>query len=219
MTETTVGMSKTTVSSPIDLPVDGGRIIRETFVRRCDVFASLPSTNTYLREAARSPELDHKQMPWLVVATEQTAGRGQGDNRWWSGKGSLTFSLLVEVATFGPNAHADGTLSLAIADAVRAAIAPMIVAEVRVKPPNDVYVGERKIAGVLIETLVVAGGERLAIIGVGLNVNNRREVAPEELKGVVTSLKDEVAKDFSAVSVLIALLWELRTYLKTIRTN
>ncbi len=189
-----------------DSHLSAGEIVRETFVRRCEMFATLPSTNTFLREAARSPELDYKQLPWLVVAHEQTAGRGQGSNSWWSSVGSLTFSLLVEVAKFGPDAHADGTLSLAVAEAVRAAIAPLMATEVRVKPPNDVYVGERKIAGVLIETLVAASGERLAVIGVGLNVNNRRDDAPEELRGLVTSLVDEGGEENALPSVVFPLL-------------
>lgn len=105
----------------------------------------------------------------VVVAERQTAGRGQRGNRWSSREGcNLMFSVVLAPA-FLPAAHQfllSEAVSLAVADALGT-----YGIEASVKWPNDIYVGERKIAGILIENDIKGGVMSRSIAGIGLNVN------------------------------------------------
>jgi BirA family biotin operon repressor/biotin-[acetyl-CoA-carboxylase] ligase len=125
--------------------------------------------------------------PVLVLAGEQTAGRGRGANRWWSAVGALTFSLIFELPDeLSPMRR--GELALVAGLAVRRTVSERCGGIVTVKWPNDVYVGERKIAGILIET--AAARPPRFVLGIGLNVNNSLAVAPEEVRSRATALID-----------------------------
>lgn len=127
----------------------------------------LASTNTTLQERL----LADPAMPGglVVAAHEQTAGRGRQDRRWISARGStLCFSILVRSRT---DPVGTPSLSMAIALAVADALAGQGIAAAP-KWPNDVLVGERKIAGILAERVEFPGDPEAGIaVGVGLNVN------------------------------------------------
>ncbi len=139
----------------------------------------LPSTNARARELAARGASD-----LAVVAAEQTGGRGRRDRRWASPPGGVWLSILLRPAA--PAAHAPVyTLggAVAVADAVPAAVGA------RIKWPNDVLVGERKLAGVLTETATTGGELDWVIVGIGLNAN----VDPADLPGEdPTSLQAEL---------------------------
>ncbi len=129
-----------------------------------EVLPALPSTNTELMQRARAGRTE----PVLLVAEQQTAGRGRLGRAWTSGAGdSLTFSLGL------PLAPSDWSgLSLAVGVAVAEALGP----GVSIKWPNDLWVGGRKLAGILVETAGFAGqggGPRQAVIGIGINIAPR----------------------------------------------
>jgi BirA family biotin operon repressor/biotin-[acetyl-CoA-carboxylase] ligase len=144
-----------------------------------EVLASVDSTNDRLlartqgREGAvawgrRSADLQ----PCLLVAERQTAGRGRGGRRWFAEPGaSLTYSLALMLE---PRSWSG--LSLAVGVALADALDPATDTAPRIglKWPNDLWLTDapgrgRKLGGILIETVPVAGG-RLAVIGIGLNV-------------------------------------------------
>ncbi len=107
----------------------------------------------------------------LCIATEyQTCGRGQSTNVWESNAGeNLLFSLLLEPKKINP---ADQFLisqfvSLAIIDVIES----YIDSEVTIKWPNDIYVGDKKLAGILIEQSICGAEISKSVIGIGLNVN------------------------------------------------
>lgn len=108
----------------------------------------------------------------LVWADEQTSGRGQRGNSWESEPGAnLTFSFTV--APSGLRMERAFALSEAVSLAVVETLGDVGV-EARIKWPNDIYVGDRKICGILIENTVRANGYvSLSVVGVGLNVNQR----------------------------------------------
>lgn len=122
------------------------------------------STNTYLASYEPTPS-----DPITVATTEyQTAGRGQGANTWESERSkNLLFSIMVHPTAL-PAAHAFA-LSEAIALSIREAI--QIPNAVTVKWPNDIYVGDCKIAGILIENVLQGQHIRRSIIGCGVDVN------------------------------------------------
>lgn len=134
-------------------------------------FDSLQSTNTYMR--AHAGEFAHGD---VLVVREQTAGRGQRGNSWEAEPGcNLTFSMMLCPHAIRP---ADAFLlsmltALSIADSLEA----LLGSEVRVKWPNDIYVGDRKIVGILIENSFSGSSYDHAVLGVGLNVNQTRFVS------------------------------------------
>lgn len=132
-----------------------------------EVLAEIDSSNTELMRRARAGRTE----PVLLVAERQTAGRGRLGRAWQSAAGdSLTFSLGL------PLAPADWSgLSLAVGIAVAEALHPAA----KLKWPNDLWVDDRKLAGILVETASSApAAERYAVIGIGLNV------APRFVEGV-----------------------------------
>lgn len=127
------------------------------------------STNRYAKTLSESDE-------WQLVTAEfQTAGRGAGTNSWESERGeNLLFSLVVRPKSLeASRAFAlSEALSLAISDALSS-----YVEGVSIKWPNDIYCGQRKMTGILIENELAGPLVRRSILGVGLNVNQKRFVS------------------------------------------
>lgn len=132
-----------------------------------EVLQQIDSTNTELMRRVRAGQLD----PLLLVAESQTAGRGRLGRDWQSDESSLTFSLGL------PLEMADWSgLSLAVGVSVATSLHP----DLQLKWPNDVWLQDRKLAGILIETASV-GAMRYAVIGVGVNI------AAREARGLSTA--------------------------------
>ena len=174
---------------------------------RLDYHAELGSTNSYALELARRGDVE----PRLILAGEQTAGRGRGANRWWSADGCLTFTLLAPTEFVAANLRSLTALVVgaAVAETLED-LAPQI--PVGLKWPNDVYLSGRKVCGVLIET--VSAPTAALAVGVGLNVNNSCAQAPAELRATATSLTDELARTLDAGDVLIAVVRRMRERLQ-----
>ena len=122
-----------------------------------EVLPTIDSTNSELMRRARAGQRE----PTLLVALEQSAGRGRRGKSWQSRPGaSLTFSLGL------PYQPADWSgLSLAVGVSLAESLHP----DVRLKWPNDLWLQGRKLGGILVE-VAVSGDRRHAVIGVGLNV-------------------------------------------------
>lgn len=126
------------------------------------------STNTYVRGLAPETQED-----LLVVARQQTAGRGQRGNTWESEPGkNLTFSILHHPAGLPARQQflLSCALSLAVADVLSRHMAGH-QGDVRIKWPNDIYVDNQKICGILIENSLAGTEIAWSILGVGINVN------------------------------------------------
>lgn len=129
------------------------------------------STNDFLRSFH---PLDERRIT-LVTAEHQTAGRGSGANHWHSAPGeNLLFSLLVHPRHVPPERMF--LLSEAIALAVRQAVEDFVMPElpamaVTIKWPNDIYCGDQKVCGMLIENDLQGQQLENCIMGVGINVN------------------------------------------------
>lgn len=153
-----------------------------------EILPELDSSNSELMRRARAGLTD----PVLLVAEHQTAGRGRLGRAWASAPGdSLTFSLAL------PLAPADWSgLSLAVG----ASLAESLHPAVRLKWPNDLWVEDRKLGGILIETASFGdgAGRRQAVIGVGLNI------APRAADGLSTppACVRELLPDADAPAVL-----------------
>lgn len=150
---------------------------------------TVDSTNNYARQLIRD------KMPiegTLVVANEQTAGRGQRVNSWVT-QANLNFtgSYILRPAFLA--AKDQFMLSAAVALAVFDVISEQLEAEtVKVKWPNDILVNGKKIAGILIENSIRGNNLDNSIVGIGINVNQTD--FPEGLNA--TSLKAITDKEF-----------------------
>jgi BirA family transcriptional regulator, biotin operon repressor / biotin---[acetyl-CoA-carboxylase] ligase len=141
-------------------------------------FRTTDSTN------ARAKELAQAGAPGglVVTATEQTAGRGRRGNAWFAPAGAcLLYSALLRPF----DAEQAPLLPLAVPIAVCEAAEEVAPVRCQVKWPNDVWIDERKVAGVLVEA---RPDEGWAVIGVGLNVAIAQDEFPPELRETATSL-------------------------------
>ena len=191
------------------------RIVRDTFVAQAEHHEVLGSTNDLARQYAQDGA--ERRLPLLILAEGQTAGRGRGSNRWWTGRGSLAFSLLLPARAI-PHEQTRPPLSgpplggLAAAVAVVEAVQPLLSQQsASVHWPNDVYVGERKLAGILIEVLA----DRRYVLGMGLNANNSSDEAPPELRQKVVALCDLMGRPVDRIELLTAILQRLEKQLET----
>jgi len=182
---------------------DLGGWLPATFVAHVEHHRTLGSTNARAKQlAAEGPQA----LPLLIVADAQTAGRGRGGNRWWTGRGSLAMSLLVDLDQLEIPTAARSLLALGTAVAVVDAAAPLVPGHrLGIRWPNDVEAAGRKLAGILVETL--AGG--LSVVGIGLNTNNTLAEAPPELKQTATTIFELTGRRHDHAAVLAALLAKL----------
>jgi len=208
--------------------LDVARILRSTFLATVELHRAVGSTSDRAKSCAADPNL---KLPLLVLAERQTAGRGRGSHRWWTGQGALACSLLLEtprrllLQTPGtllsgpqnfpaaPHAHAGPVaplVSLAAALAVMETVRPLLGHRmVGIHWPNDLMVDGAKLAGILVETL--AGK---LVIGIGVNTNNRLSEAPPELHGTAATLFDLTGRPHDHTEILIALLDHLHRLLQ-----
>lgn len=143
----------------------------------------------------------------VIFAEEQTAGRGQYGRKWDSavGKG-LWLSILLR-----PNVPLADSRRLTdwLAETVASTIARKFALAPTVKPPNDVYLDGKKVAGVLVEMRALPGKPHAAIAGIGINLNQRLDDFPDALRETATSLfivtRQVIARTEFAVVLLRAL--------------
>lgn len=126
------------------------------------------STNSYLAAIARE-----SAEGLAVTCRRQTAGRGQRGNSWEAEPGcNITMSLLLRPVGLHPSRQF--LISQAVSIAVVSVLSRHLPGEnVRIKWPNDIYVGDRKICGILIENTITSTNISHCIVGLGINVNQR----------------------------------------------
>src|SRR5262245_44613622 len=158
---------------------DIARISATGLVAGVDYHESLGSTSD--RALALGAEGD-AAMPLLVLAQQQTAGRGRGSNRWWTTPGGLTFSLLLEAPPSRLPAERWPQVALAAGVAASDALQSQVAgAKLQVKWPNDVYLAGRKVCGILSES--IPGWRDRLVVGMGINVNNRMQAREDRGEG------------------------------------
>lgn len=171
--------------------------------RRIIVLQSTGSTNDFLRQML-TPELPEG---FVVFAEEQTAGRGQRGNRWASAPHfGLWFSILLRPKI--PLTES-ARLTTWAAEAIATTIRSETKLEPTIRPPNDVYVAGRKVAGILVETKAGSVDEFTAIAGLGVNVNQRIEDFPIALRERAGSLAMSLGRPVDRTAFAAALLREL----------
>jgi BirA family biotin operon repressor/biotin-[acetyl-CoA-carboxylase] ligase len=128
----------------------------------------------------------------LVVADEQTRGRGRGDRKWFTPKGTaLAFSLIL-LPEAGMRPHLSRTVGLAALSVVD--LLQALELEARIKWPNDLLLNNRKLAGILVET--VWSGDEMDSLVVGIGINVLKEAVPplDLLQFPATSLEESLGQ-------------------------
>nr|WP_262918359.1 biotin--[acetyl-CoA-carboxylase] ligase [Mucilaginibacter straminoryzae] len=154
------------------------------------------STNNYLKKILSNSE----PLPegTVIMAEEQYAGRGQYKNGWFAEKGNnLTISILLKPLFLPLNDQFQLTQVVSIATVK--ALKQTSGLSYQIKWPNDIYYGEKKLGGILIENSVQGKRINNSVIGIGLNVNQPQ--FPENLPRAV-SLKQILQRDYDLKAVL-----------------
>ncbi|OFW27889.1 MAG: biotin--[acetyl-CoA-carboxylase] ligase [Acidobacteria bacterium RIFCSPLOWO2_12_FULL_60_22] len=154
----------------------------------------------------------------LVVAEEQTAGRGRFGRTWFSPRGTGLYFTVILRPKLSPAAAPILTLLAGISVAEAVSELASLPIDIRrpdmrwpdIRWPNDVLIGGKKCAGILVE--MTAQPERVehAQIGIGVNVNQAE--IPAELAAEATSLRIEAGRGFSRLEVLVSILKRLEHY-------
>ncbi|MHB8418139.1 MAG: biotin--[acetyl-CoA-carboxylase] ligase [Myxococcales bacterium] len=169
-------------------------------------FEEVDSTNEEARGLAEAGA-GHGE---LVVAEWQRHGRGRRGRSWLAPRGSsLLFSLILRPEL--PPARAPEltlTAAVAVAEVLREA-----AFDARIKWPNDVLIGGRKVAGILTELSAEPSRIRFAVLGIGVNVNLEREALPPEVAEAATALSIERGEPVPRSFLLAALLTSLEGWL------
>ena len=186
-----------------DPQFDLQRIFEQTTISQAEHHPSLTSTN----DRAKRRALDVGcPLPLLVLADEQTAGRGRGSNRWWSAEGSLMFSVAWTSATGAGEPGRSGLVAVGSAVAVVEAIQASVPdVEIGLHWPNDVFAAGKKLVGILVEVLP----NQRPVIGIGVNVNNRFDDAPPDVRRRAVSLRELTGHRHDLTDLLIDILQRL----------
>ncbi len=146
----------------------------------------------------------------IVVADSQTAGRGRQGRIWFSPPGAGIYLSLILRPAVGSSGATKFTLLTGVA--LAETLLSFVPDGVEIKWPNDILVGGRKVAGILIEIATEIDKIEYMVIGVGVNVNTARRDFPAELKRTATSLRAETGQYFSRAAVLAEFLAGFEKY-------
>jgi BirA family biotin operon repressor/biotin-[acetyl-CoA-carboxylase] ligase len=159
-------------------------------------FKTLTSTN----KKARKFSTGH-----VIVAERQTKGRGRHKRKWSSGKGGIWLSIVLKPKTKNP-----AELTFIAAIAVQKAIKKTCSLETKIKWPNDIIYKNKKLCGILTETVFKKELEKM-IVGIGINANN---TLPYSLKNKAASLKNILKKEVNQKRLINSLLTQFQQLYK-----
>ena len=149
------------------------------------IFDTLDSTSLYARRLLESG--DPPRQPTVIIAAQQTGGIGRRSKPWWSPRGGLWLTL-IEPLPSRPHPIISLAAGIMIGQAIDVALARAAsAARVQLKWPNDVMVGDRKIAGILTEIVALRGGACL-LLGVGINANFSAGDLPPDVQSRAVTL-------------------------------
>lgn len=180
------------------------KLVNSHFVKEVMFYPTLNSTNELAKELARN----NTEKGLVVVAGKQTAGKGRLGRRWESPPGGLWFSIILKPKLA---LHELSLLSLVFAVAVAKALDNFLPTPTSLKWPNDVFINEKKLAGILLEVSGQIDNIDHVIVGIGINVNILPENIPID-KENVTSLLAETNRELVNSHILAVILSYIEDY-------
>ncbi len=179
------------------------RVNGKLFGKRFHHFFKTDSTNRVAMELAFAGEEEGA----VILAEEQTDGRGRAGRKWHSEVGTGIYVTLLLRPRLSPVQAPLLTILAGIS--LHSAILAQTGLNAELKWPNDILVDGRKLGGILTEMHAEPTQVRFVIIGIGVNVN--QEQFPEDLSSIATSLRRESGKLQSRLELLVRLLREFET--------
>jgi BirA family biotin operon repressor/biotin-[acetyl-CoA-carboxylase] ligase len=166
-------------------------------------FPEVDSTNWMAREYS----LKGAGEGTVVLAESQSKGRGRMERPWQSPPGVNLYTSIILRPPIPPAVAQQITLLAGVA--VANALARGTGLEARIKWPNDIFIRGKKAAGILSEMEAEGSRTRFIILGMGLNVNWRKEEMPLDLQEMATSLRIEAGREFPRAKVAAEVFEEL----------
>ena len=179
------------------------RVNGKLFGKRFYHFFKTDSTNRVAMELAYAGEEEGA----VVLAEEQTQGRGRAGRKWHSEQGTGIYVTLLLRPRLSPVQAP--LLTMLAGLSLHSAILAQTGLNAELKWPNDILVQGKKLGGILTEMHAEPSQVRFVIVGIGLNVN--QEKFPDELASIATSLRKESGKSHSRLELLVRLLREFET--------
>ena len=162
-------------------------------------YPSLPSTMATARQVARQGAAEGT----VIIADEQTAGRGRLKRAWLTPRGNIALSVILS-----PSLPILPSLIMLASLAVVRSIVSVTGLKPQIKWPNDVLLNGKKVSGILIENDFLGDKVAYSIIGIGIDVNLKLADFPE-IQPIATSLSDESGKEVSRLKLIRYLLVEM----------
>jgi BirA family biotin operon repressor/biotin-[acetyl-CoA-carboxylase] ligase len=179
--------------------------------REIIVYKSTSSTNDIAAQYAIGGE---KNDGFVVLAEQQTAGRGRRAAKWLSQTGkSILCSILLR-----DTGISSGIIAIASAVAAAETISKCGCADSKIKWPNDIFLAGKKVAGILIDGIVRAG-QKFYVIGIGINCHQTREDFNGELRDIATSIDIQIGNVCDRNKIAAELLTSLEHYLTAALDN
>jgi BirA family transcriptional regulator, biotin operon repressor / biotin---[acetyl-CoA-carboxylase] ligase len=176
----------------------------QVFGSRLFVYDSIDSTSSRAKIFANKGAEEGT----VVIADHQTAGRGRFGRTWFAESGSgLLFSVIVR-PTFSMDKI--GLLPFFAAVGIANAVETVTGMQCECKWPNDILLNKKKCCGILMESISQKNKFDYAILGIGLNVNQKR--FPDDLEGTATSLNSECGREFDRRNVFCQIMSSLESY-------
>jgi BirA family biotin operon repressor/biotin-[acetyl-CoA-carboxylase] ligase len=180
-----------------------GRLKGSVFGKRIYHFLRTDSTNHVAMELGYADEPEGA----VVLAEEQTAGRGRAGRTWHSERGTGLYVTLLLRPKISPVQAPLLTMMAGLSS--HAAIQAQTGLTVDLKWPNDLMLGDKKLGGILTEMYAEPSQVRFVIVGIGINVN--QDKFPSELAATATSLRVQTGRAQSRLELLVLLLREFET--------
>jgi len=179
--------------------------------RPLEILDSCTSTNDVAAERANAGA----PHGYTVLSEEQTAGRGRQGRSWFSPRGGIWLTTLLRPPlTLGPLNALPIIAALAAAKTINSSLG----VKARVRWPNDIFVGGRKLAGVLAETKFKGNRLEYALLGVGINANFHSTTLAE-LSSKATSLEDILGSPVDREAIIALLLLEIENVYELASSN
>jgi BirA family transcriptional regulator, biotin operon repressor / biotin---[acetyl-CoA-carboxylase] ligase len=179
-------------------------LMTKTIGKKMRYFESTPSTISVAKDLAAGED-PSRLNGTVIIAEEQTGGVGRMGRVWVSPKGGIWFTIILK-----PQIPVDHVFMLTMAGAI--AVARAIRKEfdlgALIKWPNDIYIGDKKVAGLLLELSAEADTIHYCLLGIGIDANLSPHQLETSVHGHVTSLSAELGHDIDRAALLARVLKE-----------
>ena len=191
-------------STDLIIPEEISCNLKTRFIGRQIVYHSVVSSTQLI---AGKYAIDKAKEGMAVIAESQTEGKGRKGRKWLSpGSGGIYISIILRPDIKPVNAvQIPLVVGVALAEAIRKATS----LNARIKWPNDIYINDKKICGILAEISCELDKINHIIVGIGINANTRMSELPIEIQEVATSISDEYGKQINRAALITQFFTEL----------